>query len=144
MADVFEDHPIVNQERQRLWSLIERTPWLNWLLLTKRPQNVRSQVPARWLERNDSGFSLWLGTSVENQRRADERIPVLLSLPAWVRFLSCEPLLGPLDLSAYLRNGIDWAIVGGESGNGARPMDPEWARSLRDQCNEALVAFFFK
>jgi len=61
-----------------------------------------------------------------------------------VRFLSCEPLLGPLDLSAYLRNGIDWAIVGGESGNGARPMDPEWARSLRDQCNEALVAFFFK
>ena len=105
---------------------------------------MRSQVPARWLERNDSGFSLWLGTSVENQRRADERIPVLLSLPAWVHFLSCEPLLGPLDLSAYLRNGIDWAIVGGESGNGARPMDPEWARSLRDQCNEALVAFFFK
>jgi protein gp37 len=95
--------------------------------------------------------NVWLGVSAEDQARADERIPHLLATPAAVRFLSCEPLLGSVDLhDAMMRqvNGfaprIDWVIVGGESGPGARPMDPDWARQLRDQCEAAGVPFFFK
>ncbi|MEN3123243.1 phage Gp37/Gp68 family protein [Janibacter sp. LM] len=102
--------------------------------------------------------NVWLGVSVEDQQRADLRIPALLDTPAAVRFLSCEPLLGPVDLGLtetcdHRRrtcedNGcwsaLDWVIVGGESGHGARPMHPEWARSLRDQCEAAGVAFHFK
>ncbi|WP_431976022.1 DUF5131 family protein [Micromonospora haikouensis] len=119
--------------------------------------------------------NLWLGVSVENQKYADLRIPALLDTPAAVRWLSCEPLLGPVDLSEYLsrrrpvtdpdldapdgavvegmervgdswerRTGVDWVVAGGESGPGARPMHPDWARSLRDQCAAADVPFFFK
>jgi protein gp37 len=99
---------------------------------------------------------VWLGVSVEDQKTADERIPLLLQTPAAVRFISAEPLLGPIDAYQYLgagRNpigpayggsGLDWVIVGGESGPGARPMHPDWVRSLRDQCVAAKVAFFFK
>jgi protein gp37 len=101
--------------------------------------------------------NVWLGVSAEDQTRADERIPDLLATPAAVRFVSAEPLLGPVDLhSSTCREtgscgtcpaclgGIDWVIVGGESGKGARPMHPDWARSLRDQCADADVPFFFK
>jgi len=99
--------------------------------------------------------NVWLGVSVEDQGRADERIPHLLATPAAVRFLSCEPLLGPVDLGQCLpefeRIGwityldhLDWVIAGGESGPGARPMHPDWARSLRDQCAAVGVPFFFK
>lgn len=92
--------------------------------------------------------NVWLGVSVESQKWADVRIPKLLETPAAVRFLSCEPLLGPVNLAGLLqgdaRVGIDWVIVGGESGPGARPMHPDWARSLRDQCVAAGVPFFFK
>jgi protein gp37 len=109
--------------------------------------------------------NVWLGTSVEDQTRADERIPLLLATPAAVRFLSCEPLLGPVDLRRISTHGgwydalagwrdvregpapegiVDWVIAGGESGPGARPMHPDWARSLRDQCTAAEVPFFFK
>jgi protein gp37 len=115
----FEDHPTVEQERCKLWPLIEQTPMLNWVLLTKRPQNILQMVP--W-----SGafpHNVWIGTSVENQRRANERIPVLLAVPAVVRFLSCEPLLEAVDLSAWLPF-LQWVIVGGESGAAARPMAP--------------------
>ena len=112
--------------------------------------------------------NVWLGVSVEDQKRADERIPILLDTPAAIRWLSCEPLLGPVDLTAkenlaerivrsrieastgvrqpyrsYLSK-IDWVIAGGESGPGARPMDEAWARSLRDQCADAGVPFLFK
>lgn len=148
MCDVFEDAPQVAAERDRLLALIEVTPWLDWLLLTKRPQNVAGMTH-RW----DSGWpgNVWLGTSVEDQERADERIPALLDVagPA-VRFLSCEPLLGPVDLTWWLdRTGaafppLDWVIVGGESGPGARPMHPDWVRSLREQCLAGGAAFFFK
>lgn len=86
---------------------------------------------------------LWLGVSVEDQRRANERIPLLLQTPAAVRFVSCEPLLGPLDLSPWLA-ALDWVIVGAESGPGARPMDDAWVRTLRNQCYAARVAFWFK
>lgn len=101
--------------------------------------------------------NLWLGTSVEDQKTADERIPLLLQTPAAVRWISAEPLLGPIDLSAYMGvtpnitgereqrySIIDWVVVGGESGPRARPMYPDWARSLRDQCVAVGVPFFFK
>lgn len=95
--------------------------------------------------------NVWLGVSVENQQWADIRIPALLETPAAVRFLSCEPLLGPIDLDTQPWRPIgedlaqiDWVIVGGESGRSARPMHPDWARSLRDQCMTAGVAFHFK
>ncbi len=97
--------------------------------------------------------NVWLGVSVEDQKRANERIPLLLDTPAAVRFISAEPLLGPItvfsmngpiDIYRGMESPLDWVIVGGESGPGARPMHPGWARSLRDQCAEADVAFFFK
>jgi protein gp37 len=102
---------------------------------------------------------LWLGVSAEDQQRVDERIPALLATPAAIRFLSAEPLLGPIDFyktsdampinghpwrNGPVLQGIDWVIAGGESGQGARPMHPQWVRSLRDQCAAAGTAFFFK
>jgi protein gp37 len=171
MADVFEDHPDVAEPRKQLWDLIEATPWLRWQLLTKRPENVAGMVP--W--GSDWPSWVWLGVSAENQQWADTRIPLLLELPAKVRFVSAEPLLGPLDLAAYLieeqrvtnpiedapdgavidgmeRHGdwwdriehLHWLIAGGESGPRARPMHPDWATSLRDQCVNADVPFLFK
>lgn len=93
--------------------------------------------------------NVWLGVSVEDQKRAGLRIPALIDTPAAVRWLSCEPLLGPIDLDrtdkdALVDGGIDWVVVGGESGPGARPMHPEWARQLRDRCTASSVPFFFK
>lgn len=96
--------------------------------------------------------NVWLGVSAEDQKWADVRIPVLLDTPAAVRFVSAEPLLGPIDMQVWLEDdpekydvpALDWVIVGGESGRGARPMHPDWARSLRDQCVEASVPFLFK
>lgn len=155
MADVFEDNEHLLKERDELWQLIETTPHLDWLLLTKRPENCKWMLPVRWLLHPMP--NVWLGTSVEDQQRADERIPHLLDVPAAVHFLSCEPLLGPVDLHqcgapahckaggrCHFPDGIHWVIAGGESGPGARPMHPNWARSLRDQCQESGVPFFFK
>lgn len=146
LADVFEARPELEQWQRRLWALIEETPWLDWLLLTKRPQNVMSLVPASWL----SGFpgNVWVGTTVEDADRALERIPVLAEIPAVVRFLSCEPLLGPIAevLAAAEPGSFDWVIAGGESGGNARPVHPLWFSDLRDVCLAArpLVAFHFK
>ena len=156
MADVFESRPgeigaAMDAERVKLWPLIEATPHLRWLLLTKRPANVLSMVPAAWR----SGFpsNVWMGATVEDQLRAGERIPLLLRIPAAVRFLSCEPLLGAVELPGGATvdgdatdeiPGIHWIIAGGESGPGARPSRPDWFRSLRDQCKAAGVPFFFK
>lgn len=150
MCDVFEDHPTNNRERARLWETIGECDRLDWLLLTKRPENILQMVPPAYA----AGYwpdNVWIGTSVESQEQAEKRIPELLKVPAKVRFLSCEPLLGPVDLgfpfsdNAYMTDRhVDWVIVGGESGHGARPMHPEWARSLRDQCQAAGVAFHFK
>lgn len=168
MCDVFEDRPDLEELRVRLWRLIEETPNLDWLLLTKRPENIRRLSPSlgpnagiapEWMPDN-----VWLGTSVEDQAAADERIPHLLRCPAAVRFLSCEPLLGAVDVSVWLgrRNcgachpepcppgshgrakGVEWVIAGGESGHHARPPHPDWFRSLRDQCVDAGVPFHFK
>lgn len=144
MADVFEHHPQVGEARNDLFSLIRMTPNLDWLLLTKRPENIEQMVPESWLDAPVP--NVWYGTSCEDQQRADERIPHLLNVPARVRFLSCEPLLGPIKLDPWNggHTGIDWVIAGGESGPGARPMSITWARSLRDQCVAAGVAFHFK
>jgi protein gp37 len=141
-ADVFEDRRDLDAPRARLWDLIAATPHLDWLLLTKRIDRVRDLVP--W---GDSWpHNVWLGTTVEDRRRAVERIPHLLSLPAVVRFLSVEPLLEAIDLSPWLDGParLDWVIAGGESGSGARCYDPEWFRLLRDQCFGAGIPFFFK
>jgi protein gp37 len=147
MADIFEDRRDLDARREKLWSVISETPNLDWLLLTKRPQNVGRLVPWRdtWPE------NVWLGTTTENQRWLDERMPLLTSLNARILFLSCEPLLGPLDLSRWIegaRRGahrrIDWVISGGESGHDARPMHPEWLMSLRDQCVRGRIKFLFK
>lgn len=161
LADVFEikdDQPELDKWRFDLFVLIEDTPNLDWLLLTKRPENV-----AKFLSRFDDydlPGNVWVGTSVENQEQANKRIPELLKIPASTHFLSMEPLLGRVNISEiraaddleYLplvgtterSNKIDWVIVGGESGQNARPMHPDWVRSIRDQCVDAGVPFLFK
>jgi protein gp37 len=168
LADVFEDHPSLPPWRAGLWQTVEQTPSLRWLLLTKRPQNILDMVPASWRARWPE--HVWVGTTVESQKYADERIPELLAVPAPVRFLSVEPMLGALNINAGLFTqppvgepdespeaaglwtgprslgaaGLQWVICGGESGAKARAMDPAWVTSLRDQCLSAGVPFLFK
>jgi len=145
MGDVFEPRRDLDASRERLWRLIEQTPGLDWLLLTKRPDRIAASVP--W--DNSWPENIWLGTTAESQLWAERRIPFLLQHRAAVRFVSCEPLLGHLDLTPWLPKltkdrALDWVIVGGESGRKARPMQPLWARSLQQQCYQANVAFHFK
>jgi protein gp37 len=140
MADVFEERTELDPWRARLWSLIEQTPELDWLLLTKRPQLVAELVP--WARRWPT--NVWLGTTVEDQASAEERLPHLTKLPAVVRFVSAEPLLSDLDLREWMGTTINWVITGGESGPKARPSNPSWFRELLQQCAEAEVPFHFK
>ena len=140
MADVFEDRRDLDASRERLWRLMEQTPALDWQLLTKRPENISRMVPPSWMRTWPA--HVWIGTSTENQEWADRRLPELLKIPASVRFLSVEPLVGPIP--ALPLDGIRWVGVGGESGPGARPMDLAWARDIRDRCADADVAFFVK
>lgn len=157
MADVFELRPgddAQAEARMRLWQTIENTPHLDWLLLTKRPEAIRSLLPAAWQQVPRD--NVWLGTSVEDQERADERIPKLVSAPAYVHFLSVEPLLDFVSLLQYfsspshrwtpraLTNGLDWVIVGGESGTRARSCDIAWIRSIVAQCKASSVPCFVK
>ncbi len=141
MADVFEDRRDLDSARAQLWRVIERTPNLIWLLLTKRPQHARAYAP--W--RDTWPTNVWLGTTVEAQRAAEARLHHLSRVPAQKRFVSCEPLLGPLDLRRRLADGtLDWVIAGGESGAAARQSNPDWFRDLRDQTKAAKRSFFFK
>lgn len=169
LADVF-DNQVPEQWRRDLWALIDATPNLIWLLLTKRPQNIRKMLPPE-IDGAPIWDNVWLGTTVENQAEADRRIPHLLAAPAVKRFLSCEPLLGPVDLTnlsvvsprgveqwnaldrteardaafeGAVSGVIDWVIAGGESGAAARPSLLDWFQDLRDQCAAAGVPFFFK
>ena len=180
LADVF-DNAVNPSWRIDLFGLIFKTPHLDWLLLTKRIGNVKPMLD-EMAHGNDPDLSLldmmplpnvWIGATVVNQEEADRDIPKLQAVPAKVRFLSMEPLLGlvnleqacdlaeaqvckgtwrdmadPIKCAAALRRGsvalLDWVIVGGESGPGARPMHPDWARSLRDQCQDAGTDFLFK
>lgn len=147
LADVF-DNQADPAWRCDLWDLIYETPDLDWLLLTKRPQNIRKMLPEKAKGAlSDWGVgwpNVWLGTTVENQEEAERRIPHLREVPARIRFLSCEPMVSPVTLTVDHLIGLDWIIAGGESGPGARPMHPTWARSLRDQCQTAGIWFFFK
>lgn len=217
LADVFESRDTMPESawsavahaRLRLFELIDLTPHLDWLLLTKRPENVRPIIseeislgtyPDSW-NLQEHMPNVWIGTTVENQAEADKRIPHLLKIPAAVRFLSCEPLLGPVQIERYLKHkkwwmgecptcgwigntgfadgggqiadtgdyddpicpvcfesaegtnivlddaptdGVDWVIVGGESGPGSRPCDEAWFHSMVGQCNAAGVPVFVK
>lgn len=144
MCDVFEDHPVANELRPRLFELIEATPALTWLLLTKRPERMTTAVPLHWIH----GWpdNVWALTTIENIHVAEPRGRALMRVPAAIRGVSAEPLLGPLTLSGWLERdrGLDWVIAGAESGPRARPMDEQWVRSLRDQCTKTGVPFFYK
>lgn len=133
--------------RARFFGVVERCHALTFQLLTKRPENILRMVPPSWLKAWPA--HVWIGTTVEDQERAEERIPHLLRVPARVRFLSVEPQIEAIDLSHWfdLRRAslpFDWIIQGGESGPKARPFDLAWARSMRDQCKAAGVAYFLK
>ncbi len=179
MSDLFHED-LTNEEIAAVFGIMARCPQHTFQVLTKRPERliewfiyirspiVREEIEAVPVILNLPEFKIttwplpnvWLGVSVEDQKTADERIPLLLQTPAAVRFVSAEPLLGPISFSAWVSDEpcpacsdelhpcgepkIDWLIVGGESGPGARPMHPEWARSIRDQCQDAGVAFHFK
>lgn len=162
LADVF-DNEVPSLWRQHLMSLIADTPNIDWLLLTKRIGNAARMLQescehdGRLMDSSDRYKprpNIWLGATICNQEEADRDIPKLLQVPAAVRFLSMEPLLSPVNIARWLvpwshtdnRYGIriDWVIVGGESGHNARPMHPDWVRSLRDQCKSAGVPFHFK
>jgi protein gp37 len=141
MCDVMEDRHELQDVRWRLFGLIERTPHLDWLLVTKRPQNFRRFLPGAW--RRDPLHNLWLLTTVES-RDVLWRIDALLRTPAVVHGLSMEPLLGAApDIRPWLKD-LSWVIVGGESGPAARPMHPEGPRAIRDWCVDANVPFWFK
>lgn len=144
LADVF-DNKVPAQWRADLFKLIEDTPGLDWLLLTKRPENIRDMLD----ETNRSGLPLnvWLGTTCEDQERYNHRWPVLASIAANVHFISYEPALGPLDLTATRETTPllpDWIICGGESGPKRRPFEEQWARQLRLQCALFSIPFFMK
>ncbi|MGH2750087.1 MAG: DUF5131 family protein [Actinomycetota bacterium] len=129
---------------RRAFNVMAATPQHTYQILTKRPRRM-ARILGDWNQfARRPLVNVWLGTSVEDQRWADQRIPLLLDTPAAVRFLSCEPLLGPVDLSEWLGDGIGWVIAGGESGPGHRPISVDWVRSLRNQCNQDAVPFFFK
>jgi protein gp37 len=195
-SDLFHEK-VPDEWIDRVFAVMALAPQHTFQVLTKRPERMRAYACAAdvakrvWLQTSDVADHLklwalaahgavwggetpwplrnvWLGTSIEDQATADERIPHLLASPAAVRFLSAEPLLGPValdailtpDMGIYALTGIrsdgrgpsgfsrgpriDWVICGGESGPGARPMHPDWARLLRDQCARDRVPFFFK
>jgi protein gp37 len=155
LSDLFhEDIPI--GFKREVFITMETANWHTYQILTKRPERM-SQCIQAFYPNGDVPKHIWLGVSVEDQKTADERIPLLLQTPSAVQFVSYEPALGPLSLSGYLDSPdakrsmkglagpyLDWVITGGESGPGARPSHPDWFRAVRDQCQAARVPFFFK
>jgi protein gp37 len=135
MSDLFHDNVPV-EYIERVFSVMRDCPQHRFQVLTKRAKRLEALASAL-----NPPSNVWLGVSVENARYA-WRIEHLRQVPAAVRFLSIEPLLGPI--GKLNLDGIHWVIVGGESGHGARPMDPDWVREIRDQCRAARVPFFFK
>jgi protein gp37 len=139
--------------REDVWEIIRRTPQHLYQVLTKRPERILQSLPPDW----GSGWpNVWLGVTTENQAMADRRLPIFLQVPAGLRWVVAEPLLGPLDLRSYLqpatdsaRNsgspaGVGWVVTGAESGPSARPLDEDWVRNLRDQCLSVQVPFYYK
>lgn len=155
MSDLF--HPQVPTEfRYEVFDTMLKADWHTYLLLTKRPARMRDDMHGVLCGSEALGREhIWVGTSVEDQRTANDRIPYLLDINAPRRFISCEPLLGPIHIEPYLRTmrqaedgsmepAIQWVIVGGETGPGARPMHPYWVQSLKDQTLDEGACFFFK
>jgi protein gp37 len=174
MSDLFHKD-VPDQFISDIFDVMRECYWHTFFIITKRPQRMRDWIED-WRNRRfnfstpgpvqETPRNVWLGISVENQIAADDRIPIMLETPAPVRFLCCEPLLGPVDLSKYLgikwnankrswiddrdsnqckdKSDINWVIVGAESGYGARGMNDDWVRTLRDQCVSAKVLFYFK
>jgi protein gp37 len=142
LADIF-DNAVDPQWRRDLFDLIDATPELDWLLLTKRAGIVMKLLAE--IGRTGLPANVWMGATVVTQEEADRDIPKLLAIPARVRFLSMEPLMEYVDILRYLQTlGLDWVIVGGMSGRTATPMHPRWAAALRDQCASTGTAFLFK
>jgi protein gp37 len=149
MSDTFEDRADLERPRAAFFAFVERWPDLRLLLLTKRPENIHRMVPVRWLR--DWPANVWVGATVESNEQKS-RVDWLLNVPARVRFLSVEPMLGPLDLNleGLLQDVLDgspmlhWIICGGESGPGHRELVIEHVAELREQCASAGVAFFMK
>ncbi len=140
MSDLFHED-VADEYIERVCRVMEQTNWHTFQVLTKRSERMRDLLSTR-LEFAARQPHIWFGASVENRKHGLPRIEHLRAAPAGLRMLSVEPLLedlGTLDLS-----GIGWIILGGESGHGARPMHPDWVRSVRDQCQAASVPFFFK
>lgn len=140
MADVF-DNRWPDHIRPRLWDLIWQTPHLDWLLLTKRPQNIAKMLPRSWGDVN-GWANVWLGVTAEDQEQFHLRWRYLRTIPARVRYVSYEPALGPLSLPRAEQP--DWIIAGGESGASHRAPDPQWFASLQRECEQEGIAFHFK
>ncbi len=154
MGDLFHEDLALFEETEKIFEVISACYKHTFMVLTKRPQRMRAAVE-HYLRDGFPYFpNLWLGVTTENQEAANRRIPILLQTPAAVRFVSVEPMLGPIDLKPFfewtdmdnerVNRGPHWVICGGESGPGARPMNPLWVQDLRDQCASASVPFFFK
>lgn len=149
LCDPFDPDVDKNWREQMFWT-IERTPRLTWLLLTKRPGHALQYWPTSWCRRPPT--NALIGVSVEDQASADDRIPLLLKVPSERRWISAEPLLGPIDLhlhetaqgSGRIRDGVHWIVVGGESGPGARECRLEWVQSIVEQSRGAEIPCFVK
>ena len=150
MADVFERNDRVVDEsganmldaaRLRLWSLIDATPWLDWLLLTKRPHEVIKMIPAEWLK--NPRANAWFGTTIENEEFARKRMKAFSEIPNAMPWISYEPALGPVNWRRYAKH-FKWLIFGGESGTDPRGTTEQDAREAHQVCTETGAAFFFK
>jgi protein gp37 len=141
LADVF-DNQVPRLWHAELFEMIEATPNLDWLLLTKRPENILKIIPLNW--RFGIPANVWLGTTCEDQAAYDKRWPILRDIPARVRFISYEPAIGPLDIRAGHDVFPEWLICGGESGPKARDMPEDWADAVRFDCGVVGTAFFMK
>ena len=142
LADVLDNHSTIQTEwRERFYAMVESLKNLDFLLLTKRPQNAPKLLPTKWMNEGLPS-NVWMGATVEDQTEYDRRISHLKAIPARVRFLSMEPLQGGVDMGDM--SGLHWIIAGGESGSNYRPADPNWFRSIRDQCAKSQTPFLFK
>jgi len=150
MSDLFHEQ-VPDEYIELIIEVMEACPQHIFQVLTKRSERM-TKFFWKWLEDRQRLFpqNLWLGVTAENQKQAEAHIPLLLQVPASVCWVSIEPLLEPVDLQRWLYSGkdclwpLDWVVVGGESGSGRRPCDPDWVRQIRDQCLDAKVPFLFK
>lgn len=140
LADVFDNQAPIDA-RMDLWAMINGTPELDWLLLTKRPENILKNIPRNWCA--EFPRNIWLGVTAEDQAAYDRRWKLLRRIPAAVRFISYEPAIGPLQIG-YHKDFPDWLICGGESGPGYRDMPAVWAFDAKRQCESYGVPFFMK